>query len=100
VNGLVAAALPDLLATVDLPAWSADVARLRDALVALLSAHGFAPDSSDANFVLVRRAAGLRERLARHAVLVRDCASFGLPDAVRIAVPHDAGRARLAEALA
>jgi histidinol-phosphate/aromatic aminotransferase/cobyric acid decarboxylase-like protein len=33
-------------------------------------------------------------------VLVRDCASFGLRDHVRIAVPDEAGLARLATALA
>lgn len=100
VNGLAAAALPDLLATVDLVSTARAVARLRDALVAVLVGHGFAPEPSDANFVLVPGAAGLRGRLARHAVLVRDGASFGLPDHVRVAVPDDAGRARLAEALA
>ena len=46
------------------------------------------------------KAPGLREHLAPRGVVVRDCASFGLPDHVRIAVPDDAGRARLEEALA
>ena len=50
--------------------------------------------------MLVRGAAGLRDRLAPHGVIIRDCASFGLPDAVRIAVPDDTDRQRLAEALA
>jgi histidinol-phosphate/aromatic aminotransferase/cobyric acid decarboxylase-like protein len=97
VNGLVCAALPDLLATADLPAWSRDVARLRASLVALLAP--FDPQPSDANYVLCLRAPGLRVRLAPHGVLVRDCTSFGLPDAVRVAVPHEAGLARLEEAL-
>ena len=43
---------------------------------------------------------GLRERLAARAILVRDCASFGLPGTVRIAVPDARGLARLASALA
>ena len=98
VNGLAAAALPELLATVDLPAWSAVVARWRADLVAVLRAKGLRPEPSDANWVLVR-APGLRPRLARHGVLVRDCSSFGMPDHVRIAVTHPAGLARLAEAL-
>jgi histidinol-phosphate/aromatic aminotransferase/cobyric acid decarboxylase-like protein len=98
VNGLAAAALPDLLERVDLPAWSVAVARLRHRLVATLERNGLAPEPSDANFVLVR-APGLRARLARHAVLVRDCTTFGLSDHVRIAVPDDAGLARLEEAL-
>jgi histidinol-phosphate/aromatic aminotransferase/cobyric acid decarboxylase-like protein len=38
--------------------------------------------------------------LARHGVLVRDCASFGLTDHVRIAVPDEAGLSRLRDALA
>ena len=99
VNGLAAAALPDLLDAVDLPAWAAGVARLRDRLVELLQRAGLDPEPSDANFVLVR-APGLRDRLAAHGILVRDCGSFGLPDHVRIAVPDDAGLSRLQEVLA
>jgi histidinol-phosphate/aromatic aminotransferase/cobyric acid decarboxylase-like protein len=98
VNGLVCAALPDLLETVDLPAWAAGIADLRGRLVKVLRDAGLDAEPSDANFVLVR-APGLRDRLAPYGVLVRDCASFGLPDHVRIAVPDDAGLARLEEAL-
>ena len=98
VNGLAAAALPDLLEAVDLPAWAAGVGELRDRLVDVLRGAGLDPEPSDANFVLVR-APGLRDRLAPHGVLVRDCASFGLPHHVRIAVPDDAGLARLKEVL-
>jgi histidinol-phosphate/aromatic aminotransferase/cobyric acid decarboxylase-like protein len=97
VNGLAASALPDLLAGADLPAWAAAVARLRAALVDVLTP--FKPLPSDANYVLCTDAAGLRDRLAPHGVLVRDCASFGLPDHVRVAVPDEAGLARLQEAL-
>ena len=99
VNGLAVAALPDLLSRADLVHWAAEVRRLRAALVALLRQHGLRPEPSDANFVLVPDATGLRDRLARAAVVVRDCASFGLPDHVRIAVPSDNGLARLADAL-
>ena len=98
VNGLAAAAVPDLLATADLPGWSETLAAWRDDLVAALTAHGLDPEASDANWVLVR-SPGLRDRLARFGVLVRDCGSFGMPDHVRIAVPDPAGLARLAEAL-
>jgi histidinol-phosphate/aromatic aminotransferase/cobyric acid decarboxylase-like protein len=98
VNGLAAAALPDLLATADLPAWAAALAVLRSHLVGVLRAAGLDPEPSDANFVLVR-APGLRARLAPHGVLVRDCATFGLPDHVRVAVPDEAGLARLEEVL-
>lgn len=98
VNGLATAALPDLLDAVDLAGWAADVARLRAGLVGVLRRAGLDPEPSDANFVLVL-APGLRTRLAPHGILVRDCASFGLPDHVRIAVPDEAGLARLEEVL-
>ena len=98
LNGLAAAAVPDLLATADLAGWSTTLAGWRDDLVAALRAHGLGPEPSDANWVLVR-SPGLRDRLARSGVLVRDCRSFGMPDHVRIAVPDPASLARLAEAL-
>ena len=44
-------------------------------------------------------AAGLRSALAPHGVAVRDCASFGLVDHVRIAVPGTDDLPRLATAL-
>jgi histidinol-phosphate/aromatic aminotransferase/cobyric acid decarboxylase-like protein len=98
LNGLAAEALPDLLETVDLPAWAAEVARLRRDLAATLERYRLAPKASDANWLLVH-APGLRQQLAAHGILVRDCASFGLVDTARIAVPDDKGRARLEEAL-
>jgi histidinol-phosphate/aromatic aminotransferase/cobyric acid decarboxylase-like protein len=75
----------------------------RAALVAVLRRLGLAPAPSTTGFVLVRvgDAAGLRARLlARHRVLVRDCASFGLPDHVRLAARPAADLDRLAIALA
>jgi threonine-phosphate decarboxylase len=98
VNGLAVAALPDLLASVDLPASSAGVRSLREQLALVLRDHGLDPQPSDANWVLVE-AHGLRERLAPHGIVVRDCSSFGLPHTVRIAVPSAAGLERLDEAL-
>jgi histidinol-phosphate/aromatic aminotransferase/cobyric acid decarboxylase-like protein len=98
VNGLAAAVLPELLEECDLAAWSAAIARARRELAQVLAAHGFDPLPSDSPWVLVR-APGLRPRLARSGVLVRDCSSFGLPDHVRIAVPSPSGLARLDEAL-
>lgn len=99
LNGLACAALPELLGTVDLPAWAKEVTRLRKELVALLINHGLPPTGeSDANWVLVH-STDLRERLAPHGICVRDCASFGLAGTVRIAVPDDAGRHRLEVAL-
>jgi histidinol-phosphate/aromatic aminotransferase/cobyric acid decarboxylase-like protein len=97
LNGLAAALVPDLLARADLPAWAEGTARRRAALAAAIP--GVEP--SDANFVLVQvedGAAATRARLARSGVLVRDCTSFGLPNHVRVAVPDEAGLARLAAA--
>jgi histidinol-phosphate/aromatic aminotransferase/cobyric acid decarboxylase-like protein len=99
VSAIACAVLPGLLEHLDLPATAAAVATLRGALVDVLRAAGLEPEPSDACFVLVPHADGLREHLARRAVLVRDTGSFGLPGGARIAVPDDDGRARLASAL-
>jgi histidinol-phosphate/aromatic aminotransferase/cobyric acid decarboxylase-like protein len=98
VNGLACAALPDLLQTVDLPGWTAGMTRLREDLVGVAERHGLAPRPSDTNWVLVD-APRLREQLAPHGVLVRDCASFGLAGVVRIAVPDADGLTQLDTAL-
>ena len=58
--------------------------------------------SSAANFLLVRvgDAAGLRRRLLQdHGLCVRDCASFGLPEHIRIGVRAPADCRRLVHAL-
>ncbi len=99
VNGLVCSVLPDLLAMQDLPAWAAAIADLRLRLGALLRSHGLVPEPSDANFVFVRHAPGVRDALAEHGILVRDTASFGALGGVRIAVPDAAGLDRLAQTL-
>ncbi|MHB8438413.1 MAG: aminotransferase class I/II-fold pyridoxal phosphate-dependent enzyme [Acidimicrobiales bacterium] len=99
VNGLAAAVLPELLDNAPLPKWARAVAERREALSALLGAHGLDPGPSDANYVLCRRASGLRERLARFGIVVRDCASFGLVDHARVAVPDWDGIERLGAAL-
>jgi histidinol-phosphate/aromatic aminotransferase/cobyric acid decarboxylase-like protein len=99
VNGLALAVVPDLVAATDLGAWRAAVADLRADLVAVLGAHGLVAGASAANFVLVPSAPGVREHLAGHGIAVRDTASFGLDGGVRIAVPDEAGLARLTLAL-
>jgi histidinol-phosphate/aromatic aminotransferase/cobyric acid decarboxylase-like protein len=99
VNGLALAALGDLLAAADLPAWAAGVRDLRRDLVALLAAHGLDAVAADANWVLVD-APGLRARLLPEGVVVRDCTSFGMPGTFRVAVPDADGLARLDKALA
>lgn len=93
------AVLPALVAQADVAVWATQIATQRAALVEVLRRHGFEPEPSDANFVLVHGAGGLREGLVPHGVVVRDCASFGLPDSVRIAVPGDDGLDRLDRAL-
>ncbi|MEO5679904.1 MAG: aminotransferase class I/II-fold pyridoxal phosphate-dependent enzyme [Acidimicrobiales bacterium] len=101
VNGLACAALPDLLATVDLVGWAVAVASHRTALTAVLVAAGLdVRPGATANWVLVDGAPDLRDRLARHSIVVRDCTSFGLPGTHRVAVPRPQDLARLAAALA
>ena len=55
----------------------------------------------DANFFLLRTddARSLREKLLRQGMVVRDCASFGLNDCVRIAARDQASNDRLVDAL-
>jgi histidinol-phosphate/aromatic aminotransferase/cobyric acid decarboxylase-like protein len=98
VNGLACAAVPELLDGLDLPGTAARVASLRSGLVALLEGRGWAVQARDAPWVLVEDAGDLRAALARSAVLVRDCTSFGLPGTVRVAVPDERGLERLATA--
>jgi histidinol-phosphate aminotransferase len=61
-----------------------------------LSALGYAVTPSEANFVLVQvgDGAAFRRSLLPHGLVVRDCASFGLPAFVRIAcrLPDDCRR--------
>ncbi|MGH9030298.1 MAG: aminotransferase class I/II-fold pyridoxal phosphate-dependent enzyme [Acidimicrobiales bacterium] len=98
VNGLAASALPELLQAVDLPNWALALKSARAELTAVLEAHGLSPLPSDANWVLVH-APRLRQRLAPSGVVVRDCASFDMPEFARIAVPSADGIARLDRAL-
>jgi histidinol-phosphate/aromatic aminotransferase/cobyric acid decarboxylase-like protein len=58
---------------------------------------------STTGFLVVRTgdACGVRQRvLARHRIAIRDCASFGLPDHIRLAAPRSADRERVLAALA
>ncbi len=99
VNGLAAAALGELLGTVDLAGWARAVARARRELTEVLVRAGLVVSPSDANWVLASGVPDLRARLVRHGVLVRDCTSFGMPGTVRVAVPDADGLARLDAAL-
>jgi threonine-phosphate decarboxylase len=63
---------------------------------------GLAPLPSLANFLLVpleEPASVLAARLLGKGILVRDCASFGLPDSIRVAVRKREENERLVEAL-
>jgi histidinol-phosphate/aromatic aminotransferase/cobyric acid decarboxylase-like protein len=59
----------------------------RDRVAAALRAHGYVPVPSSSVYQLVRVGDGaqFREQLLLRGVLVRDCASFGLPAYARIA---------------
>jgi histidinol-phosphate/aromatic aminotransferase/cobyric acid decarboxylase-like protein len=100
VDGLACALVPELVTAADPPTWTRLIGRAREDLVRILRRHGLAPEASDAPWVLVGGAAGLRTALALRAVVVRDCSSFGLPDHVRISVPDPPGLDRLDRALA
>jgi histidinol-phosphate/aromatic aminotransferase/cobyric acid decarboxylase-like protein len=74
----------------------------RARLAAELAALGLAPAPSTTGFLAVRvgDARGVRARLlADHRILVRDCASFGLPDHIRLAARPAAEQARVIGAL-
>lgn len=98
LNSLACASLPDLLAPLDLQRDFEAVQSLRSELRMVLESHGLTSPPSDANWLLVE-CPGLREALAPHGIVVRDCSSFGLAGTSRIAVPNGSGLTRLDEAL-
>jgi len=99
VGALACAVLPELMERADPPGWTRRIRSARADLDAVLRQHGWRPLPSEAPWLLVPEARGLRERLAPEGVIVRDCASFGLTDHVRIAVPGDRGLEQLDLAL-
>lgn len=90
VNALALAVVEPLLARTQLAGWAGGVADLRAELATSLRELGYDATATEANWVLVRSARPLRDELARHGVLVRDCASFGLPGTYRVALPRPA----------
>lgn len=88
VNGIAAAIVEPMLARTDLAVWQRRIAASRRGFVAALADLGFDVATTDANWVLVRRP-GLRDELIAERVVVRDCASFGLPGLHRVALPAD-----------
>lgn len=77
------------------------LARAREKLVAGLAELGLLPLPSATHFFLVRvgDGAAFRRALLQQGILVRDCASFGLPAYVRIATRRPEENARLLEAI-
>lgn len=100
VSGLASGVVPALLAMTDLAAWATRLAALRRELVDVLAAAGMVASAGSAPYVWIPDATGLRDELAARAILVRSGASFGFPDAVRIAVTDERGLQRLHTALA
>jgi len=99
VGTLACALVPELLHEAELPRWAAAIRGARQDLIDVLRAHDLDPDPSDANFVLARNAAGLRAHLAARGVLVRDTASFRIPNGARLAVPDAHSLERLCDSL-
>ena len=77
------------------------VSEARSFLTGELERLGYRVWPSVANFLLVEvgDGAGLRRRLIAHGLVVRDCASFGLPDCIRIGLKPVSECRRLIEAL-
>jgi L-threonine-O-3-phosphate decarboxylase len=77
------------------------LAQAREELVAGLTKLGLPPLPSATHFFLVRvgDGAAFRQALLRQGILVRDCASFGLPAHVRIATRRPEENARLLETI-
>lgn len=89
VNALAQVAGRVALADADyLPQARAAVAAAKNYLTRELSAIGYAALPSAANFLLaeVGNGAAVRDKLMPRGLFVRDCASFGLPDCIRIGI--------------
>ena len=84
------------------PAAKRELSAWRQALADGLRTRGLRPCPSDANYLLVEVGPGaevLVARAARRRIGIRWCASFGLPEHVRVAVRPPAEQARLFDAL-
>ncbi len=102
VNALAQAAGLVALADADyLPRARQAVAQAKEYLTGQLTALGFQAYPSAANFLLVAVGDGAawRDRLMRRGLFVRDCASFGLPDCIRVGIRPLADCVRLAQAM-
>jgi histidinol-phosphate aminotransferase len=98
VNALAqAAGIAALQDTAHLTHCLARIAQAKHDFVAGLWAVGLTPVPSTTHFFLVRVGNGTtcRHALLRHGMLVRDCASFGLPAYIRVATRRPEENARL-----
>ncbi len=70
-------------------------------LISRLGRIGLPPLPTSVHFFLVNAGNGreVRQKLLQHSILVRDCASFGLPDYIRIATRRPEDNLRLVRAL-
>jgi histidinol-phosphate aminotransferase len=103
VNGLAqAAGLAALADTGYLSRARASVSQSKEYLTQHLEALGFAVMPSSANFLLVQVGNGavMRQKLIRRGLVVRDCASFGLSDCIRIGIRSLPDCQRLVRAMA
>lgn len=84
-------------------AWLADVRRANAAaradLAAALTARGYSPLPSAANFLFLPAAAGLADSLDAHGVAIRRLHAWGYPDAARVTVGRPDQHAALLSAL-
>jgi len=74
---------------------------LTEKMAGRLRSAGYAPLTPGANFLLFKSGdtAALKEFLWRDRILVRDCASFGLPGYVRVGVRSEEENDRLIDCL-
>ena len=102
VNGLAqAAGLAALADTGYLTRARSAVAEAKDYLSARLTGMGFIVPPSSANFLLVQVGDGAswRDKLMRRGLFVRDCASFGLPQYIRVGIRSVPDCQRLADTM-
>ena len=102
VNGPAqAAGLAALADTEYLPRARRAVAEAKEYLTARLTETDFVVSPSSANFLLVRVGDGAswRRKLMGQGLCVRDCASFGLPEYIRIGIRSLPDCRRLADAM-
>jgi L-threonine-O-3-phosphate decarboxylase len=103
VNALAqAAGIAALQDTAYLTSCLERIAQAQHDLMAGLHALGLLPVPSTTHFFLMRvgHGAACRQALLERGILVRDCASFGLPDYIRVATRRPEENARLLAALA